>query len=365
MEKLRGKTIRLGDLFEVSRGNTVWSVWAIKHGKRPDLGANEFFYLDESRAQQYGLKEYAYPALVSARYAKWFTFTKEDWEQMREKGSRCYVFMCHLPREKLPENVSKYVRWGETECRTTIRGTRGGGATCSQALACRAREEKKDLFYGWYDLGGIEEAPIFTPRYARYYHRFSLLRFQAVLDEDFIALIPIEVMTLERLKALLAFLNSSFSQLYIESVGRTTGAVGPIGLEVKHAEEMPILDVKKLSQEDVELLASLYDELEAEARRLGGADSIENVEKLWDTVIERIDLEVARILELPEGLARMAKSLVKAMMERRLQRAEEARPEALRGDEAAGVELSRKGTERRRVQEKVEGHITLDRFAKW
>jgi len=168
LDKLRDKTIRMGELFEVSRGNTVWSVWAIKHGKRPDLGAKEFFYLDEEKVQQYGLKDYAYPALTSARYAKWFTFTKEDWEELKKKGAPCYFFMCHEPREKLPKNVLDYIRWGEIECRTIIRGTRGGGKICSQALACQAREKKKDLFYGWYDLGGVEKAPIMAIYQSQY-----------------------------------------------------------------------------------------------------------------------------------------------------------------------------------------------------
>ncbi|MEM4030007.1 MAG: hypothetical protein QXO02_08940, partial [Thermofilaceae archaeon] len=68
-------------------------------------------------------------------------------------------------------------------------------------------------------------------------------------------------------------------------------------------------------------------------RKLGGADTAENVEKLWDTVIERIDAEIARILGLSVEMARIAKVLAKTMMRRRLQRAEEARPEAIRGEE--------------------------------
>ncbi|MEM4592993.1 MAG: N-6 DNA methylase, partial [Sulfolobales archaeon] len=55
LNELKKRTIRLGELFEVSRGNTVWSIWAITQGKRPDLGANEFFYMDEDRVKQYDL----------------------------------------------------------------------------------------------------------------------------------------------------------------------------------------------------------------------------------------------------------------------------------------------------------------------
>jgi len=55
-----------------------------------------------------------------------------------------------------------------------IRGTRGGGKICSQALACQAREKRKDLFYGWYDLGGVKEASIMAIYQSQYKTRFIL-----------------------------------------------------------------------------------------------------------------------------------------------------------------------------------------------
>mgnify|MGYP001772752797 FL=1 len=177
-------------MFELSRGNSFWSVWSIKHGRRPDVGAKDFFYLDESKVQRYGLKDYAYPALTSARYAKWFTFKEEDWKELRKKGSPCYFFICHKPREKLPKNVLDYIKWGETECRTMIRGTRGGGKICSQALACQAREKKKDLFYGWYDLGGVVEAPIMAIYQSQYKTRFMLVEYPVVTYHAIITFIP-------------------------------------------------------------------------------------------------------------------------------------------------------------------------------
>jgi type I restriction-modification system DNA methylase subunit len=355
--KLKKKTIPIVELFEPSRGNCFWSVWSIKHGKRPDLGANEFFYMDESRVQEYGLNDYAFPALVSARYAKWFTFTKRDWDNLKKKGSRCYIFMCHKSKEELHKNVLDYIKWGETECRTTIRGTRGGGKICSQTLACQAREKNRSHFYGWYDLGGFEESPIFMPYYAQYCHRFALLPFQLILDADFIAFIPKENMLVKQLKALLAFLNSSFTKLYVEMRGRITG-MGAIALEVKHAEEIPILDVRKLYEKDVDVLASLFDELEAEARKLGGADTAENIEKLWDTVIDKIDVEITRILNLPKELAKTAKIMAKTMMKRRLQRAEEATPEAIKGEEEPRLKPPKK-SEKISEEDKT---IQLDRF---
>jgi len=82
----------------------------------------------------------------------------------------------HEPREKLPQPLQEYIRWGETECRTQIRGTRGGGRICSEAEACKAREKAgKPYFYGWYDLGGFIPTPIMAIRQSGYHPQFFLV----------------------------------------------------------------------------------------------------------------------------------------------------------------------------------------------
>ncbi|MEM4863447.1 MAG: hypothetical protein QXX12_04660 [Nanopusillaceae archaeon] len=80
-------------------------------------------------------------------------------------------------------------------------------------------------------------------------------------------------------------------------------------------------------------------------------------------MITDVDVQVARILGLPREMADAAKALSKTMMERRLARAEEAKPEAIEGEEAPGVELPRKTAKQRREAPR-EKHITLDKFAK-
>jgi len=99
-------------------------------------------------------------------------------------------------------------------------------------------------------------------------------------------------------------------------------------------------------------------ELEAEARKLGGADTAKNIEKLWDTVIDKIDVEITRILKLPKELAKTAKIMAKTMMKRRLQRTEEATPEAIKGEEISRLRPPQKS---QRTQPK-EPYLPLDRF---
>jgi len=297
--------------------------------------------------------------LTSARYAKWFTFTKKDWENLKKKGSPCYLFMCHKPKDELPSNILEYIKWGETECRTMIRGTRGGGKLCSQALACQAREKAEELFYGWYDLGGVEESPIIAIYQSQYKTRFILTKYPVVTYHAILTFIPKIKFNEYQLKSLLAYLNSSFLQLYVESHARITG-MGVAALEVKPAENMPILKIHKLKQKDLTRLASLFDELEDAARKIGGADKHSYIEKLWDSVIEKIDMEITRILRLPKGLAKSAKVLAKTMMKRRLQRAKEATPEAIKGLEMPKI-MPPKKVRKSPVEDK---NIQLDKFLK-
>ncbi|MGC9012693.1 N-6 DNA methylase, partial [Thermogladius sp.] len=108
LEKLRQNDyiVQMDELFEVYRGNTVWSMWAIKNGKRPDVGGEEFFYLTEKRARELGIpEEYLYPLLPSSKYMRFFVFNKDDWEGLKGQGVECYLFLCRKPRRELPESV--------------------------------------------------------------------------------------------------------------------------------------------------------------------------------------------------------------------------------------------------------------------
>jgi hypothetical protein len=156
-------------------------------------------------------------------------------------------------------------------------------------------------------------------------------------------------------------------------------------LDVKPLGDFPILDVKKLPRGDVEKLAHLFDKLEAEARRLGGANVAENVfgselakelpsksnvnvkpgvEGLFNTVIREIDYEVARVLGL-ENLVEPVRAMVLEMARRRLSRAGEAKREAVKGtEESLEPREPKRRRGRRRGEAGGEGviHRRLDEF---
>jgi len=328
-----------------------------------NLGANNFFYFNEDKVKKKHTKEYVYPAITSSRYVPFFTFTDDDWKKLRDRGANCYFFICHKPRDSLPKHILEYIKWGETECKTMIRRTRGGGKTCSLALACQEREKYPEYFYGWYDLGGVERSPIIAIRNSQYKIRFILNEKEAATYDNIICFIPKENLTQLHIKGLLAYLNSSFVHLYVESEGVISGG-GIIQLNVQDAQEMPILDVRKLDIESLRELATLFENLDRESRKLGGADTKENIERLWDTIIAEIDKKVTEILRLPEYLPDAARTLAKMMMERRLARTKQPRPTAIRGTSET-PQIKQLSKERQRKKKKTSRQTSkLDNFIK-
>jgi len=376
--------IRISEWFEPSRGNSFWSIWAIRHGRRPDLGAKDFFYFSEGKIYEWQkvhnqfrskVIDFLVPAITRSQWIKTFVFARDDWEELRKGGKDVYLFICHKPRGELPSEIAEYVRWGESdECKTRIRGTRGGGRKCSEAVACRAREEGKarKWFYGWYDLGGYVPTLLMAIYQAGYHPQFFLVKMPLATYHAIITFIPkvrvkvgnwvfdpgeykniigevnnnVELDEFE-VKALLAYLNSTFNWLWLEQNGRRTGG-GILALEVNIAERMPILNVKAIDRDKIGELAKLFDELEIEARKLMGLKSVTNdppdegeeeeegevggskleMFKRLRPIFRRIDEVVAKILGIDVDVDELWKQAWE-MMERRVKGAEkEARPGA-------------------------------------
>jgi len=346
---------QLGNYFEPTYGNILYTVLytrRIVKAKHAGVGGDKFFYLSEKDVEKYGiLREFLYPLVANAKNLPFFTFTKEDWENLRKGEARCHLFLCHKPRNALPPQVLRYIHLGETE----IKPSKGihKEEPVSRTEASENRRKLRQFFFDWYDLGGVIPAPLASPRYTRYWHRFNLVTYGVAFSDDFVVFIPRQdaIFNENEMKALLVYLNSSIAKLYLETYGRIAGGVAALGLEVKPLINFPVLDVKRLPTEDVERLARLFDRLESEARRLGGADKVENVfgselakelpsvsnvrpgiEGLFNTIIKEIDYEVARILGL-EGLVEAIRAMILELAKRRLSRAREAKREAVKGSE--------------------------------
>jgi len=327
---------KMEGMFEPIRGNTEWSLYALSHGHRPDPGSSEFYYLSPSQVREHGLDAFIgnrnilHPAVTHARHAKYFTFAKEDWDRLKNDERECYMFIGHVRIEDAPTPVVRYIKLGETEIRTRLRETRGGGRLACETEAAKVRKETRG-FYGWYDLGGVVETSFFAVYQAWHKTRFILCKYPVALYHALIAFKPEVRLSEDQLKALLAYLNSSFAQYYIELNGRRSGG-GIIGLEVDIAREMPVLDVMKLNHQQITRLSELFDKLENASRLFGGAVEKEQVDRIRPVIME-IDRVVGDLLGLSEGEVKQVQETVAMLVERRLAGVKEARPETVKGEE--------------------------------
>lgn len=323
-----GKIVSAHEEFNVYRGNTVWAKHAYEKSLRPNLGPKEFFYLNKDKMEQRNLKDYTYPALTNVRYNKFLTFTKSDWKKIEEESGNCYFFMCRKSRANLPKDVRDYVKWGESDCKTKVRSSRRGGKVCSKSWVCEYRERTKKVFFDWYDLGGVVNAPLFAVYHNRYKPRFVLTGFPIALYHATIAFVPKKKIDSQDLKAIAAYLNSTLIQLYVETHGRVV-SVGPIALELNQSSKIPLLNLKKLTTKEREKLADLFDRLESKARIVGGIQKRKSLSPLFD----ELDLCITEILKLEPVTMKSAKRIAEALMERRLSGARLAKPESVMGDD--------------------------------
>lgn len=95
LEKGKGKLVRLGDIAQVRRGFTT--------------GANEFFYLDDEKIQQWGIEpEFLKPVIKSPRECRSIVIKPED---LKYK-----IFMCHKDKSELKGTAAlEYIQWGESQ----------------------------------------------------------------------------------------------------------------------------------------------------------------------------------------------------------------------------------------------------------
>lgn len=323
--------IRAGEWFWVCEGNSIWSIWAMQNGKRPGLSPQEFFFFNNSKIREWGIpQEYLVSAITDARWIESFTFTDMDWKRLRSMNKNVFIFLCHKPRDQLPKQVLEYLKWGEPicpycgskliniqvdeegfftckkghkipkelKCITRLRHERGGerrgGIIASESYTSKARKKQGyPPFYDWYDLGGYIPTLIMAIYQAFYHPQFFLCTIPVITYHAIIVFIPkikIEtgsmridpeeykqhipgikqniILDEREIKAILAYMISTFNWIWIEQNGRRTGG-GIIALEPKKvAEKMPIINVKAIDRNDVEELAELFDELEKQARKI-------------------------------------------------------------------------------------------------
>ena len=230
-------------------------------------GANEFFLLSEDEARSYGIeREFLKSAVPSARTLVklgCYIFRQEDWHLLRAKGEKVYFFWCRRRREELKGTKAlEYIKIGEEK---------------DYHVRYLAKHRKE-----WWWLEQREPPDAFLI----YMFRRGL---RAILNEAR-ALAPntlhyIYFRDKKYAKAVLTYLNSSTA---LELAQYRVYGGGLRKLEPGEAERIPVPDPHALSEAELEMLASLLDELDEAERKGCGEQARKTLEEEIKKILKNL-----------------------------------------------------------------------------
>lgn len=267
LEKGKGKLVRLGDIAEVRRGFTT--------------GANEFFYLDDAKIQQWGIEEeFLKPVIKSPKECKRILIDPKD---LKYK-----IFMCHKEKKDLKGTAAlEYIKWGESQ-RFHVRPSCSG----------RAR---------WWDLGERRLPPIISPSSVSELPR-TFENDGVFADKRLYELYPDKSIDPQQL---LLATNAITCSLFLELGSRTGLGEGLLDLTVYELADCPVIVPAKserltdvLKETRCRVLLSLHDELTTPNRQ--ALDSI--VFDILDLTETERDAVYEAVINLVEARLKKANS---------------------------------------------------------
>ena len=263
LEKGKNKLVRLGDIAEVRRGFTT--------------GANEFFYLDAERIQEWGIEsEYLKPVIKSPRECK---NIRVDPSQLQFK-----LFMCHADRVSLTGTAAlEYIHWGESQ-------------SFHQRPSCRGRAR-------WWDLGERQIPSLSFNYLISSTARTLYARNGCYASDNFQEVHTDSDLTL----SLCASLNSSLFQLMVNMAGRSNFGGGLLKIQTYEVSELLCLDPKIFVFEDEAIFRSTAWEMLEPSDDRRALDEI-IFDALDLTQVERDGVYEA-VVKLVESRLRKARSL--------------------------------------------------------
>ena len=271
LDKGKDKLVRLGDVAEVRFG--------IK------TGANEFFYLDDRKIQEWGIEEeFLKPVIKSPRECRSILI---DPSQLKFK-----LFMCGADRTDLAGTAAlEYIEWGESE-------------GFDQRPSCQGRAR-------WWDLGEWEYPDMlwsdaYNDRFGCFENigdyfgdkRFFLIKFK---EENLVTR---------------AYLNSTIIPVLIETEGITNLGEGVIYTNVYWLKTLPILEESCVENEirqcyetmKTREILPIFDEIQQPDRRALDAiifDALdltqEEQEEMYEAVVHLVETRLQKASSLRGG----------------------------------------------------------------
>src|SRR6266700_3832478 len=214
LEKGKSKLVRLGDIAEVNFG--------IK------TGANEFFYLDDTKARQWHLEpEFLQPAIKSPRECRSISI---DPETLQLK-----LFLCHKTKAELKgTSALRYIEWGESQ-------------KFHQRPSCRGRAK-------WWDLGERRSPHLGFNYLIDSTAKTLYAPHGCYFSDNFHEVIISNLLVLP----LCASLNSTLFQLMVNVAGRSNFGGGLLKIQRYEVNDLPCVNPSAIAFNNSKLLASTF-----------------------------------------------------------------------------------------------------------
>ena len=199
LEKGKGKMVKLGDVAEVRFG--------IK------TGANEFFYLDKEKIDEWGIeKEFLKPVIKSPRECKKILI---ELSELKNK-----LFICHKDIKELKGTAAlEYIKWGQTQ-------------GFHQRPSCSSRRN-------WWDLG-VRRFPDLLFNYLIDTYAKTYVASKKIYCSDNFQELYVKSAKINEYYILL---NSTIFQLILNVHGRSNFGDGLLKIQTYEVEKLPLISL--------------------------------------------------------------------------------------------------------------------------
>lgn len=234
-------------------------------------GNNDLFCLNRDDLADHDIPErFLQPIIKSAQDIPGYEITREDWKKWRDKGKDVWLLYAYENGEKLTDR---------------------GPLEEFLSYAAKTFDTERELFKRrnpWYCVDKREPAPILAKYMSRTGSQFIYNDNDLRTLNNFHNINPDFEDNEERVKALLAYLNSNIVRKEISKVSRSYSGLEKI--ELGALKSAPVIDPRELDPSDVERLADLFDALERAERTDGDVEAARTA--IDDAVREILDLAV-------------------------------------------------------------------------
>lgn len=252
------------DKEEVKKPEALVRLGTIAKSKRGiATGSNQFFTLNNTAVEKWGIEnKFLVPVVSKAEQCYSFILDKNVFDKLKKEDQRVFLLYCF---DRPSENLQKYIKYGE------ING-----------INKRYLTSTRDP---WYSMEKRNPAPIIATVFSRDKMRFIFNEAGVLNLASFHCIYP-KFNDVEKIKALLAYLNSNKAKKIMKSEKRTYGG-GLDKFEPKDLEDILVLDVLNLEKEANKRLALLFDKISNMEDSQERSNIISNIDDLIDEILKR------------------------------------------------------------------------------